>query len=147
MNPDDYNIDLLKISLDVSLNTYFPQLTYSELQHLTLVSIPVRARIKGKSFFTSDADSFLIQDLLRVKESSSGILPEYFVICKPEDAQKGIILIEKEIRKYLDWIMNCYQVVDQAAKQPIQLIEKRVQDRAFEQLNPAKTKALPKSPA
>lgn len=120
MTANDFNIDLLKIRLDVPLKSRIN----NDLRQLTLVSIPVQAKIKGKSFYTSDAKRFPVEDLLKVRIFSEGMIPEYQVICKPEDAQKAATLIEDAVRKYLEGVMNYYQIAEKAAKQPARLITK-----------------------
>ncbi|KPC17234.1 Uncharacterized protein AC499_1395 [Pseudomonas amygdali pv. lachrymans] len=90
-----------------------------ELEQLVVVTNPIDAQLKGKSYFTSEGKRFPEEFIMKVKSLAMGMLPDYYVICHPGDLDEAVALLHAAILKHLAPVLNYYDVVSRAAKNPL----------------------------
>ena len=115
MSTEKFDIKLLKVTLDVPMKHGLNE----GLGQLVVVTSQIDVQMKGKSFFTSEGKRFPQEYIMQVKSLAVGMLPEYYVICRPEDLDAAVALLHSAIIKHLAPVLKYYEVVSRAAKNPM----------------------------
>lgn len=115
VSTEKFDVQLLKVSLDVPMKHRLDE----GMDQLVVVTSQIDAQMKGKSFFTSEGKRFPQEYIMQVKSLAMGMLPDYYVICRPGDLDAAVALLHAAIIKHLAPVLNYYEIVSRAAKNPL----------------------------
>jgi len=117
MSAGNFDIALLKVSLDVPM----PHRLTENLEQLVIVTTPIQARLNGKTLSTSEGKRIPSDALMKVKTLAVGMLPDYYVVCRPEDLDQAVAMIHEAVANYIKKQLSYYAIVSKAVEQPIQV--------------------------
>ncbi|MBD8615599.1 hypothetical protein [Pseudomonas sp. CFBP 13719] len=117
MSTIEYDIHLLKVSLDVPMAHRLKD----DLEQMVIVTTPIEARLTGKTFSTSEGKRIPKDSLMQIKTLGLGMLPDYYVVCYPEDLEQAVSLIHIRVAQFIDKQLSYYKVVSKAVEKPLQV--------------------------
>lgn len=115
MSAEKFDVQLLKVSLDVPMKHRLDE----GVEQLVVVTTQIDAQMKGKSFYTSEGKRFPQEYIMKVKFLATGMLPDFYVICRPDDLDAAVALLHAAIIKHLPPVLNYYEVVSRASQNPL----------------------------
>lgn len=117
MSAGNFPIELLKVALDVPM---LHRLT-ADQEKLVIVTTPIHARLNGKTLSTSEGKRIPNDALMKVKTLAVGMLPDYYVVCRPEELDQAVALIHEAVAKFIKKQVSYYAIVAKAVEQPLQV--------------------------